>query len=84
MDKPIISTDIPGEDGLIDGQWRLGEWHAMPMLTCVHCQWDTLEGIEAARARKAICPRCRPPDPPVKPTSDVVLVANKRGDAVNE
>ena len=68
MDEPTISADMPAaEPELIDGQWRQGVWNGLPMLTCIHCGWDTLEGIEVARARAAMCPRCKPPEPEPKP-----------------
>lgn len=80
-----ISADMPpapGPEGeLIDGQWRPGAWNGLPMLTCVHCGWDTLEGIDVARARAAICPRCRPPEPEPKPPP-AVLRADRWGNPV--
>ncbi len=70
---------IEGE-GLIEEQWKPGRWQEHEMLTCVYCQWDTLEGIEAARARKAICPRCAPA-PVIVPSP--VIVADKYGNIIN-
>jgi hypothetical protein len=84
-----ISTDMPaGEAGapagetLIDGQWKPGVWNELPQLTCVRCQWDTLDGIEAARAYKAKCPRCGPAELPASPTSGL-LIADRWGNPVN-
>jgi len=70
-------------DGLVDGQWRVGSWHGMEMHTCVHCQWDTLEGIWAAREHKAQCVKCAPP-PAVRErvTSEVVMVADRWGNPI--
>ncbi len=59
QDKPV--------SGLIDGQWQPGMWGEFPRLLCIHCQWDTLEGIEAAREYTQNCPRCHPEPEPVKP-----------------
>jgi len=68
-------------DGLVDGQWRVGTWNGMEMHTCVHCQWDTLEGIWAAREHKAACVKCAPP-PPARATSELVLVADRWGNPI--
>src|SRR3990172_2645667 len=72
-------VETPAEE-LIEDQWRKGAWNELEMLTCIHCQWDTLEGIDAAHARKATCPRCKPPEPPAAPPT--VLVADRWGNPV--
>lgn len=71
--------DYPG--GLIDSQWLLGQWNAIPQLTCIHCKWDTLEGIEAAREHAAKCPRCQPQETRVEPSP--ILRADKFGRIVD-
>jgi hypothetical protein len=53
---------------LIDTQWIEEEWQGVPLLTCAHCHWDTLNGIHAARYQARHCPRCAPP-------ADVVILA---------
>jgi len=72
-DEPFVLVKVAPE--LIDEQWRLGHWRGFEMLTCTICRWDTLDGLEAARAKKASCLRCAPPSPP--PSG--VLVADARG-----
>lgn len=66
--------DHPG--GLVDGQWERGQWEGMAQLRCIHCKWDTLRGLEAARAHKQACPRCAPPAP-IEQQPSPVLVADK-------
>lgn len=69
-------------DGLIDGQWRVGSWHGMEMHTCVHCQWDTLEGIWEARAHKAVCPKCMAPAAAARAVTERVMVADEWGNPI--
>lgn len=64
------------EPELVEEQWKVGMWKGFERLECVLCGWDTLDGIEAARARKAECPRCGPT--PARPPSPV-LIADKSG-----
>ena len=77
----IIPSPLPGEgegtEEVIDGQWRRGIWRGIEMWTCTRCQWDTLDGIEAAREYEARCVRCAPPPP--YSSSGRVLVADKSG-----
>jgi hypothetical protein len=54
---------------LIDTQWIEEEWQGVPLLRCVLCQWDTLNGIHAARTQAQHCPRCAPP-------ADAVVLKN--------
>lgn len=71
---PALPEDVPAQpeggastdEELIDGQWRQGTWQDLPMLTCQHCGWDTLEGIGVAREHARTCQRCHPvmPTPP--------------------
>lgn len=68
---------------LLDGQWRPGSWRGFEMFTCTICQWDTLDGIEAARMHKAGCPRCAPPPPPARPATGL-LVADKWGNIATQ
>lgn len=67
--------DYPG--GLVDGQFEHDQWEGLPQLRCILCQWDTLRGVEAARAHKQACPRCNPP--PDEASESVIVVADKRG-----
>ncbi|MCL5995495.1 MAG: hypothetical protein M1546_05490 [Chloroflexi bacterium] len=83
-DETISTASEAVPDELIEGQWRKGTWNGIEMLSCVRCQWDTLEGIEAARARKAGCPHCRPPEPPAPASSSIVLVADRWGNERTE
>jgi|WetSurMetagenome_2_1015567.scaffolds.fasta_scaffold292170_2 hypothetical protein len=46
---------------LIDTQWIEGAWQGVPLLVCSICQWDTLNGIHAARHQAQHCTRCAPP-----------------------
>ena len=69
-------------EALVDGQWKVGSWNGMEMHTCVHCQWDTLEGIWEARAHKAACVKCAPPPAPERVTSATVLVADRWGNPI--
>ena len=61
--------------GLLDGQWQIGQWHGIDTLRCIHCKWDTMDGIEAAHEHQAHCARCGPQAAPAR----VVLVADKWG-----
>jgi hypothetical protein len=82
--EPGISTDMPAGEPveLVDGQWQPGVWNELQQLTCVQCKWDTLDGIEAARAHKAACPRCGPGgSPPASPSG--ILIADRWGNPVN-
>jgi hypothetical protein len=82
-EAPFASAQVaPEVELLIEEQWRPGNWRGFEMLTCVICQWDTLEGIEAARAKKAGCPRCAPPPPPAPPSE--VIVADKWGNVTTD
>lgn len=56
-DDEWTPLDYPG--GLVDEQFERGQWNGLPQLTCIYCEWDTLQGIEAARAHKQVCPRRR-------------------------
>lgn len=67
---------------LIDGQWHPGTWQNYRQLTCAHCQWDTLDGIDAARAHAANCPRCAPVPEPEPPR--LVFVADRFGNMVEQ
>ena len=71
-------SPLQGEgEGLIDSQWQAYVWKEFPGLRCVKCLWDTLDGIDAARAYQATCGRCAP-EPPYT-SSGMVLVADKSG-----
>lgn len=75
-DDTWAPLDYPG--GLIDGQWERRLWENLPQLRCIHCTWDTLRGIEAAREHMRTCPRCAPPAPEiVEEQPSPVLVADK-------
>jgi hypothetical protein len=65
--------DYPG--GLLDDQWEQSTWEGLPQLKCIHCPWDTLDGIEAAREHARVCPRCQPIEEPKAPSS--ILIADK-------
>ena len=71
-----MTNDKWGPLDPVDGQWERGMWCGIEQLTCIFCQWDTLEGIEAALAQKARCPRCGPP-PVEEQRPSPVLVADK-------
>lgn len=64
LDENLPTSPAESGEELIDGQWQAGQWHQIPMLTCVHCQWATLEGVEHAREHRLHCSRCRPESPP--------------------
>ncbi len=74
-------TELPDQwaplDNLIDGQWAKGSWSGIPRLECIRCQWDTLDGIGAAREHATECPRCHPAIEIKEPSQ--VLVADKHG-----
>lgn len=72
---------VKPEDAVMDGEgtlWSEGVWNGIPMLTCLRCQWDTLEGQAAADAHARTCPRCAPK--PIAPASSgLILVADRYG-----
>jgi hypothetical protein len=70
-----LPLDYPG--GLVNKQWLQQEWNGLPQLVCIHCQWDTLEGLEEAQRHAAHCPRCHPAPVVIEPSP--ILVADKRG-----
>jgi hypothetical protein len=57
-----VDTGEGVSDGsdLGDGQWQQYTWRGEDGLRCVMCEWDTLEGLEAAREHARVCPRCAP------------------------
>ncbi len=65
---------------LMDGQWAQFEWQGLPGVRCAICEWDTLEGLEAARAHRQRCPRCAPPPEPVRVAT--IPVADRWGNVV--
>jgi len=64
-------------EDLIDGQWQRGQWRGREQWRCTRCQWDTLNGLAAARRHQQDCQFCRPSIPTNQPSP--VLVADKRG-----
>lgn len=67
----------PDRSDLIDGQWQIDYWLGHEQYLCVQCQWDTLRGLEAARARALNCARCHPPIDAAEPSP--ILVADRWG-----
>lgn len=43
----------------IDDQWIVEDWNGYDSLQCAFCDFDTLNGVAAARERAAHCPRCK-------------------------
>ncbi len=72
---------VKPEDAVMEGEgtlWSEGIWNGIPMLTCLRCQYDTLEGLAAAEEYARTCPRCAPqPKRPV--ASGLILVADRYG-----
>lgn len=71
---------VKPEDAVMEGEgtlWSEGTWNGLPMLTCLRCQYDTLDGLAAAEEYARTCPRCAPPPKPA--SSGLILVADRYG-----
>lgn len=79
MAKKNSQAEAQAEDAApLDGQWVESVWNGRQMLTCRHCQWDTLEGQAAANDHVRACPRCAP-QAPAPASNGLILVADRYG-----
>lgn len=75
------AAPVKPEDAVVPERgtlWSEGVWNGIPMLTCLRCQWDTLEGQAVADEYARTCPRCSP-KPSAPASSGLILVADRYG-----